>query len=250
MQKSAQLRWIAETETERVHKFALAHRAASERGSNVVYPTFRSAPSGRLRNLLRRLTAFGILQQFRDPGITFTPAFANRSGSSINEPEVNRVLTTVLFTDIVNSTGHVAELGDRRWRALLDCHDEAVRQQIARFHGWEIKTTGDGFMAVFAGPARAVGCAAAIVETTTPLGISVRIVIHCGEVMLERDDIGGIAIHIASRIATMAEPGQPLVSGTVRDLVAGSGLVFEDRGVHAVRGLPEGLRLFAVSSVD
>lgn len=250
MQKSAQLRWIAEAEAKRVREFALVHRAASEPSVNLVYPAVRSASSAWLRNLLRRLTWIAIRQQLRDAGITFTRASPSRSGSAINEPEVSRVLTTVLFTDIVDSTKHVAELGDRRWRALLDCHDEAVRQQIKRFHGWEIKNTGDGFMAIFAGPARAVGCAAAIVETTAPLGISLRIGIHSGEVMRERNDIGGIAVHIASRITAIAEPGQPLVSGTVRDLVAGSGLVFEDRGVHAVRGLPEDLRLYAVSSVE
>ena len=247
MQKNAQLRWIADAEAKRVRQFALAHRAASEAHVNLVYPTLGSASFGRLRKLLRRLTSIGTRQQLRDARITLVPASPSRSGSAINEPEFSRVLTTVLFTDIVNSTGHVAELGDRRWRALLD-HDDAVRQQITRFHGWEIKHTGDGFVAIFAGPARAVGCAAAIVETTAPLGISMRIGIHCGEVMLEHDDIGGIAVHIASRIAAIAEPGEPLVSGTVRDLAAGSGLVFANRGIRAVRGLPEDLRLYAVSS--
>jgi class 3 adenylate cyclase len=247
MKKSAQLRWIAEAEAKRWRKFALVHRAASEPSVTLVCPTVRSASSDRLRNLFRRLTSIGVRKQPRDAGITFTPASPSPSESAINESEISRVLTTVLLTDICDSTGHVVELGDRRWRALLDCHDEVVRQQIARFHGWEIKNTGDGFMAIFAGPARAIGCAVAIVETTAPLGISVRIGIHSGEVMLERDDIGGIAVHIASRIAAIAEPGQPLVSSTVRDLVAGSGLAFEDRGVHALRGLPEDLRLYAVS---
>lgn len=249
MQKSAQLRWIAEAEAKRVREFALVYRAVSEPSVNLIYPTVRFASSG-LRNLFRRLTSIGMRQQPRNAGIKFIPACPSRSESATKEPKINRVLTTVLLTDIVNSTTHVAELGDRRWRALLDCHDEAVRQQITRFHGWEIKNTGDGFMAIFAGPALAVGCAAAIVEMTAPLGISVRIGIHSGEVMLARDDIGGIAVHIASRIAAIAEPGQSLVSGTVRDLVAGSGLVFEDRGVHAVRGLPEDLRLYAVSSAE
>jgi class 3 adenylate cyclase len=248
MQKSTQLRWIAETEAKRVRQFALVHRAASEASVNLVYPTFGSASFGRLRKLLRRLTSISVGRQLRDARIIPTPASASWAGSAINEPEVSRVLTTVLFTDIVDSTGHVAKLGDRRWRALLHRHDDAVRRQITRFHGWEIKHTGDGFVAIFAGPALAVGCAAAIVETTAPLGISVRIGIHCGEVMLEPSDIGGIAVHIASRIAAIAEPGQPLVSGTVRDLAAGSGLVFENRGIRAVRGLPEDLRLYAVSS--
>jgi class 3 adenylate cyclase len=248
MQKSVQLRWIAEAEAKRVRQFALVQRAASEARVNLVYPTLGSASFGRLRKLLRRLTSIGARGQFRDAGITRPPASPSRSGSAINEPEVSRVLTTVLFTDIVNSTGHVSELGDRRWRALLDRHDDAVRQQITRFHGWEIKHTGDGFVAIFAGPARAVGCAAAIVERTAPLGIAVRIGIHCGEVMLEPSDIGGIAVHIASRIAAIAEPGQPLVSGTVHDLAAGSGLVFENRGVRALRGVAEDLRLYAVPS--
>jgi class 3 adenylate cyclase len=250
MQKSAQLRWIADAEAKRVREFALTHRAISEPSVSVVYRTARSASSGRLCSLFRRLTSIGKRRRLRDARITFTPASPCRSGNAINEPEASRLLTTVLFTDIVESTAHVAELGDRRWRALLDSHDEVVRHQIARFQGWEIKNTGDGFMAIFAGPARAVWCAAGIIEMTAPLGISVRIGIHSGEVVLERDDIAGIAVHIASRIAAIAEPGQPLVSGTVRDLVAGSGIIFEDRGVRAVRGLPEDLRLYAVSSVD
>ncbi len=160
--------------------------------------------------------------------------------------EPDRVLATVLFTDIVDSTKRASELGDREWRTLLDRHDEAVRQQLARFRGHEVKNLGDGFLATFDGPARAVRCASAIAEMMQPLGISVRSGLHTGEIELKRDDIGGIAVHIAARVAAMAEPGQALVSSTVRDLVAGSGLRFRDSGLHELRGLPEQVHLYTV----
>lgn len=167
---------------------------------------------------------------------------------SRGETEPDRVLATVLFTDIVGSTKRAAELGDRPWRALLDRHDEAVREQLARFRGHEVKNLGDGFLATFDGPARAVRCASAINQAVQPLGIAVRSGLHTGEIELKRDDIGGIAVHIAARVAAMAEPGQALVSSTVRDLVAGSGLRFRDSGLHALRGLPEQVHLYAVLS--
>jgi class 3 adenylate cyclase len=165
---------------------------------------------------------------------------------SIGEVEVDRVLATVLFTDIVDSTKRAAELGDRQWRALLDRHDEAVRAQIGRFRGHEVKSLGDGFLATFDGPARAVRCATAIAGTMQPLGLTVRSGLHTGEIELNRDDIGGIAVHTAARVVAMAGPGETLVSSTVRDLVAGSGLRFEDRGRHALRGLPEEVQLYTV----
>ncbi len=165
---------------------------------------------------------------------------------SRGEVEVDRVLATVLFTDIVNSTKRAAELGDRQWRALLQRHDEAVRTQIGRFRGHEVKSLGDGFLATFDGPARAVRCAAAIAGTVEPLGLTVRSGLHTGEIELNRDDIGGIAVHTAARIVAMAAPGESLVSSTVRDLVAGSGLRFEDRGHHTLRGLPEEVHLYTV----
>ncbi len=165
---------------------------------------------------------------------------------SRTEMEPDRVLATVLFTDIVDSTKRAAELGDRQWRTLLDRHDEAVRTQLARFRGHEVKNLGDGFMATFDGPARAVRCASAIAEMMQPLGISVRSGLHTGEIELKRDDIGGIAVHIAARVAAMAESGQTLVSSTVRDLVAGSGLRFGDSGLHELRGLPEEVHLYSV----
>ena len=165
---------------------------------------------------------------------------------SRSEPDVDRVLATIMFTDIVDSTRRAAELGDRQWRALLDRHDDAVRQQFARFRGQEVKNLGHGFMATFDGPARAVRCAASICESVRPLGISIRSGLHTGEVELKRDDVAGIAVHIAARVAAEAEAGETVVSSTVRDLVAGSGLRFRDRGIRALKGLPEAVHLYSV----
>jgi class 3 adenylate cyclase len=167
-----------------------------------------------------------------------------------SEVPADRVLATVLFTDIVDSTGRAAELGDRRWHDVLDRHNEVVRQQIGRFRGQEVKTLGDGFLATFDGPARAVRCASAIAQTVKPLGIAVRTGLHTGEIELTDDDIGGIAVSIAARVAATAGPNETMVSSTVRDLVAGSGLRFQDRGTYALRGLPEQVRLYTVLSGD
>ena len=161
------------------------------------------------------------------------------------ESELDRVLATVLFTDIVDSTKRAAALGDRMWRAMLDRHDEIVRQQLSRFRGREVKHTGDGFLATFDGPARAVRCASAIADTMQPLGLAVRGGLHTGEIELKGDDIGGIAVNIAARVAAMAGPNETLVSSTVRDLVAGSGLHFDDRGLHELKGLPEQVHLYS-----
>ena len=168
------------------------------------------------------------------------------TGSRSSELEIDRVLATVMFTDIVDSTRRAAELGDRQWRALLDRHDDAVRQQLVRFRGQEIKNLGDGFLATFDGPARAVRCAAAISESVRPLGIAVRSGLHTGEIELKRDDVAGIAVHIAARVTAEAEADETVVSSTVRDLVAGSGLRFEDRGIRALKGLPEEVHLYRV----
>jgi class 3 adenylate cyclase len=168
------------------------------------------------------------------------------TGSRSGAAEIDRVLATVLFTDIVDSTKRAAELGDRQWRALLDRHDEAVRRQIGRFRGNEVKSLGDGFLATFDGPARAVRCAAAIAGNVQLLGLIVRSGLHTGEIELNRGDIGGIAVHTAARVLAMARPSETLVSSTVRDLVAGSGLRFEDRGLHELRGLPEKVHLYTV----
>ena len=162
--------------------------------------------------------------------------------------EADRILATVIFTDIVDSTKRASELGDRRWRAVLDQHDYIVRQELARFRGREIKTLGDGFLATFDGPARAVHCATSIARAVRSLGLEVRSGVHTGEIEVKGEDIGGIAVHIAARISGLAEGGQVLVSSTVRDLVAGSNLRFVDRGAHAIKGLSEELRLFAVGA--
>jgi class 3 adenylate cyclase len=160
--------------------------------------------------------------------------------------EIDRVLATVMFTDIVDSTKRAAALGDRDWRALRERHDSAVRQFLARFRGHEVKNLGDGFLATFDGPARAIRCAAAISEAVRPLGIAVRTGLHTGEIELTADDVTGIAVHIAARVAAEAGAGETVVSSTVRDLVAGSGLRFEDRGIHALRGLPDNMHLYTV----
>jgi class 3 adenylate cyclase len=162
------------------------------------------------------------------------------------EFEADRVLATVLFTDIVNSTQRASELGDRRWRALLDQHNTIARREFARFRGQEVKTLGDGFLATFDGPARAVRCASGIVEAVRSLGIEVRSGVHTGEIEVKGNDIGGIAVHTAARIAALAEGGQVLASNTVRDLVAGSNIRFADRGGHVLKGIPGRVRLFAV----
>jgi class 3 adenylate cyclase len=160
------------------------------------------------------------------------------------EVEVDRVLTTLLFTDIVGSTERAASLGDRAWRTLLDAHDRAVRDQLRRFRGREINTTGDGFLASFDGPARAIRCALAINEAMRPLGIDLHVGLHTGECEVRGDDLGGLAVHIASRIASLAQPGEVLVSGTVKDLVAGSGIEFVDRGDDQLKGVPGSWRLY------
>jgi len=156
-----------------------------------------------------------------------------------------RVFATVLFTDIVDSTSHAAAMGDARWGALLDGHDLLVREQLARYGGHEVKTMGDGFLAMFDAPARAVHCALATVQATNELGVSLRAGLHSGECERRGNDITGIAVHTGARVAALAGPGEVLVSRTVRDLVAGSGLTFEDRGAHSLKGLTDEWRVFA-----
>ena len=160
----------------------------------------------------------------------------------------DRVLATVLFTDIVDSTRRAAEIGDRDWHALLDAHDAVVRAQLARFRGHEVNTSGDGFLATFDGPQRAIRCAMAIRDAVQALGIEVRAGLHTGECEVRGDDIGGIAVHIGARVSALAGPNEVLVSSTLRDLVIGSGLEFEDRGAHQLKGVPGEWQLFAVAS--
>jgi pimeloyl-ACP methyl ester carboxylesterase len=161
-------------------------------------------------------------------------------------PEPNRVLSTVLFTDIVGSTARAVELGDRRWRDVLDEHHARVRRQLDHFRGREVDTAGDGFFATFDGPARAVRAACSIRDGIRELGIEIRAGLHTGECELMHDKVGGIAVHTGARVAAMAGPGEVLVSSTVRDLVAGSGIQFEDRGEHELKGVGA-WRLYSVS---
>ncbi len=160
----------------------------------------------------------------------------------------DRVLATVLFTDIVDSTRRAAEMGDRDWHALLDAHDAVVRSQLARFRGREVNTSGDGFLAMFDGPQRAIRCAMAIRDAVRALGIEVRAGLHTGECEVRGDDIGGIGVHIGARVSALAGTNEVLVSSTLRDLVIGSGLEFDDRGAHTLKGVPGEWRLFAVAS--
>jgi class 3 adenylate cyclase len=162
-------------------------------------------------------------------------------------PEPDRVLATVLFTDLVGSTEKAAQVGDRRWRELLDAHNHRVRSELIRFRGREIDTAGDSFLATFEGPARAVRCALAISEAVEGIGLQVRAGVHTGEVELMGDNIGGIAVHIGARVAALARPREVLVSSTVKDLVAGSGLDFEDRGFQPLKGVPDEWHLYAVT---
>jgi class 3 adenylate cyclase len=159
----------------------------------------------------------------------------------------NRVLATVLFTDLVGSTEQAVELGDRRWRNLIEQHHAAVRRELGRFDGHEVDTAGDGFFATFDGPARAIRCAQAIVDAVRPLGLQVRAGLHTGEVELADGKVAGIAVNIGARVAGRASAGEVLVSGTVCDLVAGSGLEFEDRGTTALKGIPGEWRVLAVA---
>ncbi len=162
-------------------------------------------------------------------------------------PEADRVLATVLFTDIVDSTTRAAEMGDQRWRDLLERFQTLVRRELASFRGREVKTLGDGFLAIFDGPARAIRCARAIRDRVRSLGIEIRTGLHTGECQLMGDDVGGIAVHIGARVAASAAAGEVLVSSTVKELVTGSGLAFVDRGTQELRGVPGEWRLFALA---
>jgi pimeloyl-ACP methyl ester carboxylesterase len=163
-------------------------------------------------------------------------------------PALDRVLATVLFTDIVGSTERAAELGDRRWKELLNRHNALIRDELGRFRGRELNTAGDGFLATFDGPARAIACASSIRDQVRMLGLEIRAGLHTGELELDGSEIRGIAVHTGARVAAKAAPGEVLASSTVRDLVAGSGLDFEDRGSHELKGVPGEWRLYAVAN--
>ncbi len=161
---------------------------------------------------------------------------------------VDRVLATVLFTDIVGSTARAVDVGDHRWRELLSAHNALIRRALERFGGTEVKTTGDGFLATFAGPSRAIECGRALHHDVRELGIEIRVGLHTGECELIGEDVGGLAVHIGARVAALAEPREVLVSSTVKDLVAGSGIEFDDRGSHVLKGIPGEFQLFAIRS--
>jgi class 3 adenylate cyclase len=163
-----------------------------------------------------------------------------------HQPE--RLLATVVFTDIVGSTERVAAVGDRRWRELLDRHREVVRRVLARYRGREVDTTGDGVLATFDGPGRAIRAAEALRESVRDLGLTIRAGVHTGEIELAGEEIRGIAVHIGARVAALAGPGEVLVSSTVKDLVAGSDIGFDDVGIHSLKGVPGEWRLFRVTS--
>jgi class 3 adenylate cyclase len=167
--------------------------------------------------------------------------------SGSQEIDTERVLATILFTDIVGSSEKVTELGDRAWRELLERHHELVRRHLVRFRGREVDTMGDGFFASFDGPARAIRCARAVVDSVRDLGIEVRAGLHTGECELVDGKVAGIAVHTGARVASQANPNEVLVSSTVKDLVAGSGIAFDDRGAHELTGIPGEWRLFAVA---
>jgi class 3 adenylate cyclase len=152
-----------------------------------------------------------------------------------------------MFTDIVDSTAKASEIGDSAWRRLLDRHDDAVRRQIERYRGSAFKHTGDGVAATFDGPARAITCACAIRDAVRGIGLDVRAGLHTGEIERRGGDVSGVGVHIAARVAQMAGPGEVLVSSTVKDLVVGSGIAFEDRGAHILKGVPDEWRLLSVA---
>ena len=161
-------------------------------------------------------------------------------------PEPDRVLATVMFTDIVDSTRRATELGDRGWRELLQRHDALMRRELLRHRGREVKTMGDGFLATFDGPARGIRCACSARDAVRELGIEIRAGLHTGECELIGDDVAGIAVNIGARVGSAAAGGEVLVSRTVTDLVAGSGIEFDDRGEHELKGIPGEWRLYAV----
>jgi class 3 adenylate cyclase len=161
-----------------------------------------------------------------------------------------RVLATVLFTDIVDSTKRAEAIGDRRWRELLDAHNAIFRRELGRFRGVEIKTTGDGFLATFDGPGRAIYCSLSLIPALRPLGIEIRTGLHTGEVEVSKNDVRGIAVHVAARVAAQAQPGECLVTRTVKDLVAGADIRFTERGKRELKGIAEQADLFAVTSAQ
>jgi DNA-binding NarL/FixJ family response regulator len=202
--------------------------------------------------LLQGVRAVAAGDALLSPGVTrrLIGAFAGeRAPATRSAPDADRILATVMFSDIVGSTERATAVGDRRWREELDRHDDLVRKALAAHGGREIKTTGDGFLAVFDAPSRAIRCAVAIRDELGKMGIEVRVGLHTGEVELRGNDVGGIGVNIGSRVASAGAAGDVLVSSTVRDLASGSRIGFADRGEHELKGIPDRWRLFAVTDV-
>jgi class 3 adenylate cyclase len=187
---------------------------------------------------------WGVVGDSRDALLRAVEEFATGSTGAV---DANRVLATVLFTDVVGSTAQLAELGDRRWRDLLEDLDALVARQLGRFGGRLVNSTGDGYLATFDGPGRAIQCGVALREGARGLGLELRTGLHCGEIEMRGADVAGIAVHIAARVMALAEPGELLLSSSVPPLVAGSGLTFDDRGEHDLRGVPGTWRVFALA---
>ena len=247
MRKTIQSRWIEQAETRAVLERAALHRAPLDPHVSIIYTKAEPAGFERLWGLPRALRRKVAAIRLLSVGTTIGRNARSRAASSLVSAELDhdRVLLAILVTDIVDSTKRVAELGDRAWRLLLDRHDCTTREQIKRFRGSEVGSRGDGFVGIFDSPTRAVRCAAAIGDTLAPLGILLRCGVHLGEVHLNSQEISGLTAHIAARIADAACPGEALVSKVVRDLAAGPGLVFEDRGAYQFRGLPGEIHLYA-----
>jgi class 3 adenylate cyclase len=178
----------------------------------------------------------------------FPPEFRQFLLGDVEVPDLDRMLATVLFTDIVSSTERTARLGDQSWRQLLDHHDRVARAEVERFRGRLVNTTGDGLLATFDGPARAIGCAQAIRKGVTQLGIEIRAGLHTGEIELRGKDVTGLGVVIARRVCDLANDDELLASRTVKDLVTGSGITFTDRGEHSLKGVPDDWQLYAVAT--
>jgi class 3 adenylate cyclase len=257
MSKRVQVRWIEQAESRLVREHAVLYRAASEPHVSIGYAGTGSARFKWLRVLRRPLgrtiAARAAQADATIPVPTGSVAALPTAHADVDaahtDVDDDRIPAAVLITDIVGSTKLVAEMGDRDWRVLLDRHDDVIRYQIKRFGGSEVGNRGDGFVAIFYTPASAVGCATVIAERIASLGLRLRCGIHFGKVHFKNNKISGITAHIAARIAMTAHSGGALVSKTVRDLVIGSGLVFEDHGVHRLRDVPGEIRLYAVRAI-
>jgi class 3 adenylate cyclase len=210
---------------------------------------YRPAQRDQMLDVARRIPG-ALAAEARKPGFKAFEELTQEVEAFLSDSRAegvpDTVLTTVLFTDLVGSTERAAELGDRGWRDVLDQHHALVRRELARFRGEEKDTAGDGFFATFDGPARAIRCAQSVAEQVGGLGMELRAGLHTGECELHDDKVAGIAVSIGARVAGLASPGEVLVSSTVKDLVAGSGIGFDDRGEHELKGVPGEWRLYAV----